>query len=88
VTKTESLNGQLSRVIFELVLRGVPLEAARREFERQFIMASLRSSEGNLSRAAKSLGVHRNTLRNKVATLGIDVAERGQKSAYRRAPRP
>lgn len=69
--RDESLNGQLCRLVTELVTKGVTLEQARREFERQFIIASLRTHEGNYQRSAKSLGVHRNTLRNKVSTLGI-----------------
>ncbi len=69
--KGDNLNGQLTRLTRELVVRGVTLEQARREFEKQYILAALRSHEGNLSRSAESLGVHRNTLRNKVATLGI-----------------
>jgi DNA-binding NtrC family response regulator len=47
------------------------LEQARREFEKQFIVASLKSNRGNYCRSARSLGVHRNTLRNKVCDLGI-----------------
>lgn len=66
-----NLNGRLGQIVDELVRRGVTLEQARREFERQFIVASLTSNDGNLCRSAKSLGVHRNTLRNKVSSLGI-----------------
>jgi DNA-binding NtrC family response regulator len=72
----QSLNGSLARIVDELVRRGVTLEQARREFEKQFIVASLKSNDGNLCRSAKSLGVHRNTLRNKVSTLGIGHSER------------
>ncbi len=67
----ESLNGQLTKLVGELVNRGLTLGQARREFEKQFILASLRANNGNLSRSAKLMGVHRNTLRNKVSTLGI-----------------
>lgn len=81
----KDLNGSLAKIINELVRRGVPLAAARREFERQFIVASLRENQGNFSRSAKQLGVHRNTLRNKVGNLGIDggdySARRGRRSA-------
>ena len=66
------LNGQLSQIVRELARSGVTLEQARREFEKQFIVASLRSHQGNISRSAETLGVHRNTLRNKVSNLGID----------------
>lgn len=87
MTKTESLNGQLSCIVSELVRRGVLLEQARREFERQYIVASLRSSEGNLTRSAKDLGVHRNTLRNKVETLGIEASEYSASARRRRSRR-
>jgi DNA-binding NtrC family response regulator len=71
----KNLNGQLYRIVDELVCRGVTLQQARREFERQFIVATLRSNDGNISRAARELGVHRNTLRNKVSNLGIDPSD-------------
>lgn len=87
MSKTESLNGQLSRIVSELVRHGVPLDQARREFERQYIVASLRESEGNLTRSAKGLGVHRNTLRNKVETLGIEAREYSSAAGRRRARR-
>ena len=67
----QTLNGRLFSIVDELVRRGVTLEQARREFERQFIVASLKSNRGNICRSARSLGVHRNTLRNKVSDLGI-----------------
>ncbi len=66
-----NLHQQLSLIVDELVTSGVTLEQARKEFERQFIVAALRSHSGSLTRSAKSLGVHRNTLRNKVGALGI-----------------
>ena len=67
----QNLYGRLYQIVDELVRRGVTLEQARREFERQFIVASLKSNRGNFCRSARSLGVHRNTLRNKVSDLGI-----------------
>lgn len=71
----QTLNGRLYQIVDELVHRGVTLEQARREFERQFIVASLKSNRGNFCRSARSLGVHRNTLRNKVSDLGIGVED-------------
>ena len=83
----QNLNGRLFSIVDELVRRGVTLEQARREFERQFIVASLKSNRGNFCRSARSLGVHRNTLRNKVSDLGIAVEDLGlssRKSARRK----
>lgn len=71
----ETLNGQLCKIVDELVRRGVTLEQGRQEFEKLFILASLRSNSGNIGRSAQTLGVHRNTLRNKVHRLGIDVED-------------
>ena len=83
--QTLNLNGRLFQIVDELVRRGLTLEQARREFERQFIVASLKSNRGNICRSARSLGVHRNTLRNKVSDLGI--AEEDYELPNRRQPR-
>ena len=81
--KEQSLNGRLSQIVDELVCRGLTLAQARREFERQFIVAALRSHDSNLCRSARSLGVHRNTLRNKVSDLGIGVDDVARSSGRR-----
>lgn len=82
----QTLNGRLFQIVDELVRRGVTLEQARKEFERQFIVASLKSNQGNLCRSARSLGVHRNTLRNKVSDLGIGVEDYDLPRRQRRRP--
>jgi DNA-binding NtrC family response regulator len=80
----KDLNGHLCQLVDELVSRGLTLGQARREFEKQFILAALRYNDGNLSCSARSLGIHRNTLRNKVGDLGISVsAEVGKKQRGR-----
>ena len=87
----QTLNGRLYQIVDELVRRGVTLEQARREFEKQFIVASLKSNQGNFCRSAKSLGVHRNTLRNKVSDLGIDAEDydlTGRRPSRRKTPVP
>ena len=72
---TEDLNGQLDRLVNELASQGVTLAQAREIFERQFILASLRLNHGNITNSANHLGLHRNTLRNKVATLQIQATD-------------
>jgi DNA-binding NtrC family response regulator len=81
------LHGRLLEIVDELVQQGVTLEQARREFEKQFIVASIKSNDGNLGRSARSLGVHRNTLRNKVSTLGIATEEYNPRVTARRSRR-
>ena len=53
-----TIDGQLQRIIDELVSKGIPLEAAKREFERKYVSAAVTKADGNMGRAAKSLGIH------------------------------
>jgi DNA-binding NtrC family response regulator len=71
VPPRESLNHRLLALVEELVSGGVTLEQARREFERQYVIVTLRVNGGSLGRSAQALGVHRNTLRNRISTLRI-----------------
>lgn len=83
---SRDLNVRLYDIVEELVRQGLTLEQARKEFEKQFIVSTLRSNSGNLSRSARHLGVHRNTLRNKVSNLGIEIDEysvRGRRRSQR-----
>ena len=72
---TGALSDQLDSLVNHLVCHGVTLTQARQIFERQFILASLRLNQGNFNRSATHLGIHRNTLRNKVDALRIQSAE-------------
>jgi Fis family transcriptional regulator, factor for inversion stimulation protein len=58
---------QLDRLIEEMVDKGIRFADADREFERRFIARVLARANGNLSRAADVLGIHRNTLSRKIA---------------------
>jgi DNA-binding NtrC family response regulator len=58
---------RLERLIEEMVEKGIRFADANREFERRFISKVLAESDGNLSKAADVLGIHRNTLRRKIA---------------------
>jgi DNA-binding NtrC family response regulator len=58
---------RLQRLIDEMIEKGIRLPEALREFERRFIAKVLAESDGNLSKAADALGVHRNTLSRKIA---------------------
>ena len=61
------MNEKLERLIEEMVARGIRFSDASREFERRFISRVLADSDGNLSKAADVLGMHRNTLSRKMA---------------------
>ena len=79
----ESLHHRLSEIVAELVGRGLPLRQARRQFERQYLVAALRLHAGSLTKAAERLGVHRNTLRNRLDELGVRQAEYRRGAARR-----
>jgi transcriptional regulator with PAS, ATPase and Fis domain len=57
---------QLDSLVSEMVERGILFSEARREFEKRFIQRVLLRHKGNLSRAAKDLKIHRNTLGKKI----------------------
>ena len=61
------MNEKLERLVEEMVERGIRFSDASREFERRFISRVLADSDGNLSKAADVLGMHRNTLSRKMA---------------------
>ena len=67
---------QLESLIGMMVDRGILLEEAVTEFEKKFIKCVLENSKGNQSRAAKVLGIHRNTLSRKVSEYKLDHASR------------
>ena len=57
---------QIDRLISEMVSTGVFFQDAVSEFEKRYIRKVLEASGGNQSRAAKALGIHRNTLGRKM----------------------
>jgi DNA-binding NtrC family response regulator len=61
----------LEQLVTEMVDRGIRFEDAQREFDRRFITRVVLRCDGNLSKAADELGVHRNTLTRKIQTLKI-----------------
>lgn len=63
---------QLEALIGQLADRGILLEEAVAEFERRFIKHVMDSEEGNQSRAARTLGIHRNTLGRKLEEYKLD----------------
>jgi DNA-binding NtrC family response regulator len=61
----------LEQLVTQMVEKGIHYEDALREFDRRFIAEVVEKSDGNLSKAADTLGVHRNTLSRKVKDLKI-----------------
>jgi len=57
---------QVERLISEMVNAGVFFQDAVSEFEKKYIRKVLENNGGNQSKAAKALGIHRNTLGRKM----------------------
>ena len=65
------MTGTLEKLIAEWVKGEIKLNQALREFERRYITIALKENHGNRSVAARKLGIHRNTLINKVKALDL-----------------
>lgn len=64
---------QLESLVSEMIEKGILFNEARREFEKRFIARMLVRHRGNLSRAAKDLKIHRNTLGRKIDEYKLTV---------------
>jgi Fis family transcriptional regulator, factor for inversion stimulation protein len=60
------MKSRLEALVAEMVERGILFEDAVAEFEKHFILSVLKRTNGNLSKAAEELRIHRNTLSKKV----------------------
>ena len=65
------MRDQLYRLVDEMVSKGILYEDARQEFDRRFIRRALARSKGTVGRAAKMIGIHRNTLSRKVSAYRL-----------------
>ncbi len=84
-----SLKDDLQSVIRRLVQGGILMDEALREFKRRFILHVLVENNGNQSKAAVQLGMHRNTLSRTIRELGIDardVRDCTKKPSHRELP--
>jgi len=63
---------QLESLIGQMVDRGILFPEAVTEFEKKFIKRVLDRSRGNQSRAARVLGIHRNTLSRKIGLYKLE----------------
>ena len=64
---------QLETVVLQMYEAGMGCAEAVREFQKAFILTVLKDQRGNQCKAAKKLGMHRNTLRRTIRDLDIDI---------------
>jgi DNA-binding NtrC family response regulator len=62
---------RLDKLVEEMVARGVQFDDAIHEFEKRFITRVLGQCDGSLTKAACTLGIHRNTLTRKMGEYKI-----------------
>lgn len=72
-----TLREVLLSAIDEMVSKGIYWPDALVEFEKLFILRTLREHHGNLSRTAHEMGIHRNTLGKKIRQHGITRSKHG-----------
>ena len=66
------MKDQLEGLVTLMVERGILFDEAIGEFEKRFIKRVLDRANGNQSRAAQVLGIHRNTLSRKIGAYKLD----------------
>jgi len=71
---------QLEGLVAQLVDRGIAFGDAVAEFEKRFIKRVLDAHRGNQSRAARVLGIHRNTLSRKVFEYRLETNHRRRRA--------
>ncbi len=76
---------ELDNLVVQMYASGITYDEAVREFRRRYIQEVLGHHRGNQCKAAKELGVHRNTLSRIMADLQMDPAQ--IKLGLKRPPR-
>jgi DNA-binding NtrC family response regulator len=61
------LKERMEAICLELIDKGILYSEALGQFERCFIIEVVRRNDGNLMRAARELGIHRNTLAQRMS---------------------
>ncbi len=70
-SKRVSIHQKMEILITELVDNELPLKEVLKEFEKIYIETSTLKYNGNKTKMAKALGIHRNTLHNLTKALNI-----------------
>jgi len=66
-----NIHQKLDLVIRDMVDKELSLKDVLREFEKIFFEQTAKKYEGNKTKMARALGIHRNTLQNRAKALKI-----------------
>ncbi len=69
------MKDQLEALVMAMYKGGILYSEAVREFKKRFIVTVLEENNGNQCKAARELGMHRNTLSRTIAELKLDVRQ-------------
>ncbi len=79
------MKDQLEALVNQMYKSGILYSEAVREFKKRFLLAVLNENHGNQCKAARELGMHRNTLSRTISELKLDI--RAVRDNARRPPR-
>ena len=79
---------ELEMLVMKMYRSRITYSEAVCEFKKRFILTVLEEAGGNQCKAARELGMHRNTLSRTIAELKLNVKElrRGKRRPPRSAP--
>jgi len=66
---------QLEALVAQMHSNGILYSEAVREFKKRFILNVLQQNKGNQCKAARELGMHRNTLSRTIGELNLDIRQ-------------
>jgi DNA-binding NtrC family response regulator len=72
-SETPTIHERMVLLIQEMVEKELPIKEAIKEFEKIYIETAAETYNGNKTKMAQALGIHRNTLHNLCKTLKIRV---------------
>jgi DNA-binding protein Fis len=84
-TERGVVKDQLEALILQMYRNGITYAEGVCEFKKRFILTVLQDCKGNQCKAARQLGMHRNTLSRTIAELKLDA--KGLRAGTRRPPR-
>ena len=79
------MKDQLEALVTQMYKSGILYSEAVREFKKRFLITVLAENHGNQCKAARELGMHRNTLSRTISELKLDV--HSLREGTRRPPR-
>ena len=79
------MRDQLENLVQQMYKSNILYAEGVREFKKRFVLTVLHENKGNQCRAARELGMHRNTLSRTIRELKIDL--RQLRDGEKRPPR-